>query len=74
MTHLQWVIAATSDPSPVNPSKVQPGLLGLGFVVALAAAVVALYFSMRRHLGRIDVGRHQREHQPVTDAPDPKKN
>ena len=63
MTQLQWLVAATSDPSPVNPSRVQPGLLGLGFVVALALAVVALYFSMRKHLGRIDVGRHQREKQ-----------
>jgi hypothetical protein len=49
---------------------VQPGLLGLGFVVALALAVVALYFSLRRHLGRIDVGRHQREKQAAAEPPE----
>jgi hypothetical protein len=61
MMHLLWVLAATPEPGPVNPNKVQPGFLGLSFVVALAAAVVLIYFSMRKHLGRIDVGRHDRE-------------
>jgi len=56
---LLWLAAPT--PGPVDPDKVQPGLLGLAFVVMLALAVVALWFSLRRHLGRIDVGRHERE-------------
>jgi len=47
MMHLLWALAATPEPGPVNPAKVQPGLLGLGFLVALALAVVVLYFSMR---------------------------
>jgi hypothetical protein len=63
MMHLWWVLAATPAPGPVNPDKVQPGFLGLGFLVALALAVVVIYFSMRKHLGRIDVTRHQRERQ-----------
>jgi hypothetical protein len=39
----------------------------LGFVAALALAVVVIYFSMRKHLGRIDVTRHQREQQAKHD-------
>jgi hypothetical protein len=69
MMHLLWLIA-TPDPSPVNPSKVQPGFLGLSFLLVLALAVVALYFSMRRHLGRIDVTRHQREREAATKPPE----
>jgi hypothetical protein len=58
---LLWL--AAPSPGPVDPDKVQPGLLGLAFVVMLSLAVVALWFSLRRHLGRIDVGRHEREKQ-----------
>ena len=66
--NLLW--AAGSSPGPVNPDKVQPGLLGLAFVGALAFAVVLIYFSMRRHLGRIDVDRHQRERQAGAKPPE----
>jgi hypothetical protein len=65
---LLWL--AAPSPGPVDPDKVQPGFLGLSFVLVLAGAVAALYFSMRRHLGRIDVGRHQRE-QGASEPPQP---
>jgi hypothetical protein len=74
MMHLLWVLAATPEPGPVDPNKVQPGFLGLGFMVALALAVVAMYFSMRKHLGRIDVGRHHRERRAASETPEPKES
>jgi UPF0716 family protein affecting phage T7 exclusion len=58
----------------VNPDKVQPGLLGLGFVVLLALAVVVLWFSLRRHLGRIDVGRHERERRAGSEPQKPSES
>jgi len=57
-------IAATPAPHPVDRSRVQPGWIGFAFLVGLLIAVVFLWFSMRKHLRRIDVTRHQREHPP----------
>lgn len=58
-----WASVATPSPSPapVDKSKVEAGVIGLIFLVGLGGAVVALVFSMRRHLGRIDVTRHARD-------------
>lgn len=63
------VSAATPTPSPspsptavpIDPSKVQAGAIGLMFFAAMAIAVAVLVMSMRRHLGKVDVGRHERE-------------
>lgn len=45
-------------PSPVelavDPNRVTPGLLGFLALVVLIVAVVLLYFSMRKQLGRIN--------------------
>ncbi len=45
-------------PSPidvaVDPNRVTPGVLGFLALVALIIAVVLLYFSMRKQLGKID--------------------
>lgn len=56
-----WASAATPSPAPVDKSKVEAGVIGLIFLVVMGSAVVALIFSMRRHLGRVDVTRHERE-------------
>jgi hypothetical protein len=64
--HVVDVAAAVTPspaPKPVNSDKVQPGLLGLGFFVALAVAVVFLFRSMRNRLANIDVDRHRREQE-----------
>lgn len=75
MSHLLYrvVSAATPTPSPsgspspspsavpIDPSKVQAGAIGLMFFVLMALAVALLVMSMRRHLGRVDVTRHDRE-------------
>ncbi|MGQ0632216.1 MAG: hypothetical protein ACT4P1_14435 [Sporichthyaceae bacterium] len=55
--------AATESPQPFDQSKVEPGFIGLAFFLAMAAAVVALVFSMRNRLKNIDVTRHGREQQ-----------
>lgn len=55
------VVAATPAPKPYDPSKVEPGLIGLAFFLVMAGAVVFLVMSMRKRLGGIDVERHQRE-------------
>ena len=49
------------DESPVNPEKVDAGLLGLAWFLGLGTAVILLVLSMRKHLRRVDVTRHQRE-------------
>lgn len=59
-----WVGANTPTPVPVDSSKVEAGVIGLAFFAVMGAVVVALVFSMRRHLGRIDVTRHAREKLP----------
>jgi hypothetical protein len=77
MSHVLYylVSAATPGPSPsgtpsptpsstavpIDPNKVQAGAIGLMFFVLMAAAVALLVMSMRRHLGRVDVTRHERE-------------
>jgi hypothetical protein len=52
-----------ADPTekPIDPEKVQPGVLGLSVFIVMGVAVVLLVMSMRRHLGKVDVGRHERE-------------
>jgi hypothetical protein len=37
-----------------DPADVKPGLLGFIVFVALAVAVTLLWFSMRRHLRKVD--------------------
>ena len=37
-----------------DPADVKPGWLGLGVFLALAAAVVFLYFSLRKQLKKVD--------------------
>jgi hypothetical protein len=59
---LTWVLSdATPVPKPIDKSRVEPGVIGLVFFVVMACAVAFLWFSMRKQLGRIDVGRHQRD-------------
>jgi hypothetical protein len=55
--------SGTASPTavPIDPSKVEAGALGLLFFVAMGIAVALLLMSMKRHLGRVDVTRHQRE-------------
>ena len=63
MSTLHWLMLDAS-PLPTQPfdkTRVYPGWIGLAFLVGLGCAVAALWFSMRKQLGRIDVGRHQRE-------------
>jgi hypothetical protein len=64
-----WASVATPSPAPVDKSKVEAGVIGLIFLVVMGGAVVALIFSMRRHLGRIDVTRHDRETAAKPPAP-----
>lgn len=64
MTMPGWVdlvVAATPAPKPYDPSKVEPGFIGLAFFLVMAGAVVFLVLSMRKRLANIDVERHQRE-------------
>lgn len=66
MTMPAWVnlvVAATPAPKPYDPSKVQPGFIGLAFFLVMAGAVVFLVISMRKRLGNIDVERHQRDRE-----------
>ncbi len=77
MTPPGWadlIVAATPSPAPkpFDPSKVEPGLIGLAFFLAMAAAVVFLVMSMRKRLGGIDVDRHQREKDAAAEAPRPR--
>jgi hypothetical protein len=51
-----WIVMAAS-PQGFDPDKVEPGLLGLSWFLALFAAVVLLGLSLRRHLRRLDAGR-----------------
>ena len=66
MTVPAWVLlTATPNPQlPYDKSRVEPGWIALVFLVVLGGAVTLLWFSMRKHLGRIDVGRHERESRP----------
>lgn len=59
----------TSTSVPIDPNKVQAGVLGLMFFLAMVVAVVLLAMSMRRHLGRVDVGKHQRAKGPGAPPP-----
>lgn len=60
---IEWLSIDTPSPTatPVDESKVQAGVIGLAFFVVMGLVLVALVFSMRRHLGRVDVTRHARE-------------
>jgi hypothetical protein len=63
-----WVVfAATPNPQqPFDKSRVEPGWIALIFLVCLGGALAFLWFSLRKHLGRIDVGKHQRDRTPPT--------
>ena len=63
MSVLAWlVLDATPSPNPiVDKSRVEPGWIALVFLVVLGGAISFLWFSMRKQLGRIDVGRPLRE-------------
>lgn len=63
------VLAATPGPAPFDKSKVQPGWTGFIFFVVMGAAVVLLWRSMRKQLGRIDVTRHQRQRREAAAPP-----
>jgi hypothetical protein len=65
------VLAATPAPLPFDKSKVQPGWTGFIFFVVMGAAVVLLWRSMRKQLGRIDVTRHQRQRRAAAPPPLP---
>jgi hypothetical protein len=59
---LTWLLLdASPTPKPIDKSRVEPGWIALFFLVLLGGAVCLLWFSMRKQLGRIDVGRHLRE-------------
>jgi hypothetical protein len=63
---LAWlVLDAGPAPKPIDKSRVEPGWIGLVFLVVLGGVVAFLWFSMRKQLGRIDVGRHLRERGSV---------
>jgi hypothetical protein len=67
------VLAASPSPAPFDKSRVEPGWIGFAFFVVMAGAVALLWFSLRKHLGRIDVSRHQRDRAagpPQTDRPE----
>lgn len=42
------------SPPPIDPSRVTPGLLGFLSIVFLGIAVVLLYRSMRKQMGKVD--------------------
>jgi hypothetical protein len=50
---LQLALVAAGVTAP-DPADVKPGWLGFGVFLALAAAVVLLWLSMRRHLKKVD--------------------
>ena len=39
---------------PIDPSRVTPGLLGLVSILFLGIAVILLYRSMRKQMGKVD--------------------
>ena len=64
---LTAAVAAVTNPepapsdAPLDLAKVQPGWTGLIFFVLMAVAVALLMWSMRRHLGRVNVDRTPRD-------------
>ena len=52
MTTFLTVLLPLLDPVP-DPDDVKPGLLGFVVFLLLAAAVVFLAFSLRKHLGKV---------------------
>jgi hypothetical protein len=62
---LYLVVVAAVDKAP-DPDDVKPGWLGFGVFIALAAAVVLLWFSLRKHLGKVDFDEDQTERPPRT--------
>jgi hypothetical protein len=66
-TLLAVLVPLVVDKAP-DPADVKPGWLGFGVFLALAVAVVFLWFSMRKQLRKVDF-----EEEP--DAPEkPKTN
>ena len=54
------LIAAVSpspSPMPFDPAKVEPGFIGLVFFLAMFAAVIALTFSLRSRLRRLETAK-----------------
>ncbi len=49
-----WTVLLPLAQQGPDPADVKPGWLGLGVVLALGAAVVLLWLSMRRHLKKVD--------------------
>jgi hypothetical protein len=58
---LTWVLSDATPGPKLDKSRVEPGWIGLVFFVVMACAIALLWFSMRKQMGRIDVGRHQRD-------------
>jgi hypothetical protein len=50
---LYLAVAAAAEKAP-DPDDVKPGWLGFGVFILLALALVVLWFSLRKHLGRVD--------------------
>lgn len=64
LASLRWVGTAVSpSPEPLDPSVVEPGLIGLAFFLVMGLAVVFLVRSMRNRLNNIDVDRHRRDQE-----------
>ena len=67
--------AATPTPvapvAPVDDDKVTPGVIALGLLVVMGAAVVFLVRSMNARLRNIDVDRHRREQEAKASGNDP---
>ena len=59
------LLARAADPVPA-PEDVRPGWIALVTVLALVAASVFLWFSMRKQLGRIQVPREGEESEAPT--------
>jgi hypothetical protein len=49
-----WTILLPLAQKVPDPEDVKAGWLGFGVFLALAAAVVLLWLSMRRHLNKVD--------------------
>jgi hypothetical protein len=70
MTHLLslYLVVATAAQKAPDPDDVKPGWLGFGVFVALAIAVAVLWFSLRKHLGRVNFDEDSTERPPRSDG------
>ena len=62
-----WLVLVPLAAKTPDPADVKPGWLGFAVFCALAVAVVLLWLSMRRHLGKIDF--EEQPDEPPTDGP-----